>query len=1012
MRKSALVSCVYLVAAAFWAGGAFAADSTRVLQQSAPIHQVDSSTLEAVLKIPAPLELRGDKPLALALQTTQHAEEWVLFLDGQRVEYAWTRTPEGWAIRIPNGAVVEGGVHHVRITAPQADASASSIEVFTLEGSFEEIHFNHAMAPKSLLKAQPTPHPTQPLVDVQHYDLTINLNMTSTALSGELTMDATVLQDLTQFAFDLNPNGGLMTVSRVDQGVGTDPLTFAFAGNFLVVTLPEERPAGDNLRLRVQYGGTPAVGGVFGAPYRVTTHNTVPILYTFSEPYGARNWWPCKDLPDDKASMSTRIVCDEAYTVVSNGLLTQQEDLGTTKRWSFTSDFPMATYLFSICATNYQYVGVTYNSRDGQTQMPLGHYLYPESFANEQAGVNGTLDAMEFFSELFGEYPFIMAKYATATHPSGSGMEHTTCTSMPINDVGIATGSPEPGKGRRNIHELAHHWFGNSITAASFDHLWLNEGFATWCEAIYYEDDGASIARYHEYIASLVTSGVTDTVPLVGPGSDAFAGSNVYRRGALVLHMLRGVMGQENLLQAIRNYLNRYEYSVAVTEEFQAECEAVYGGSLEWFFETWCYGVGRPTYSWSYAVSGTPGDYTLQLQVQQTQAAPMANVFQMPIEIVMTTLAGETRTERVMNNARTQSFSIPLGDFEPWTVSFDPQNWILKRVLNTGASAAPELEFAGFTNDGLVVRWSGGVAATEVDILTSADAGVTWNLAGTGAAGTTSRTLTGLAGTQWVRVRGREPGKTPSALSDTYAARDLGSLRILVVEGYDRWPTQGRGATHAFAASTGESIAIAGVAFDCCTNEQVITGAVALANYPIVVWILGEESTATETFSAVEQALVRSYMDVSGGRLFVSGAEVAYDLDRTNGPTTADRAFLNDVLRTNYISDDSLSYSTNGESGSLFADLSFTYDNGSAGIYFADYPDVVEPINESLVALRYATGTVAGTHYGDVTGGRVVFLGFGFETIYPAASRDDVMQRVLTYFGAPAPARVDWFMVY
>lgn len=242
-----------------------------------------------------------------------------------------------------------------------------------------------------------------------------------------------------------------------------------------------------------------------------------------------------------------------------------------------------------------------------------------------------------------------------------------------------------------------------------------------------------------------------------------------------------------------------------------------------------------------------------------------------------------------------------------------------------------------------------------------------------------------------------------SKASRIYGAQVGGSPRVLIVDGNDRWqflPAENPSCTnHGFAAMAGQSIS--GPAFETANHHAVLDGSVALTNYPAVVWLLGEESTADETFSPSEQSLVTGYLN-AGGNLFVSGAEVGWDLDRASGPTAADRSFYRTVLRAAYIADDSATYAFNPAAGGVFLnDSASGFDNGTKGTYNVDYPDVLAPTNGSVVALTYTGGTggTAAVQYdGSLGGGRVMNWGFPFETITNSFARTVYMSDVLRFF--------------
>jgi hypothetical protein len=220
------------------------------------------------------------------------------------------------------------------------------------------------------------------------------------------------------------------------------------------------------------------------------------------------------------------------------------------------------------------------------------------------------------------------------------------------------------------------------------------------------------------------------------------------------------------------------------------------------------------------------------------------------------------------------------------------------------------------------------------------------------------------------------------------------------VDGYDRWDTQGRGISHQWAAWHGRAVNAFGIGFDTCANEAIISGNILLSDYKAVLWVLGEESTVDHTFDATEQTLVTTYLK-AGGRLFVSGAEIGWDLDnRNNG-----RSFYRDYLKAVYVNDSSNSvYDLQGTSSGIFHDLSFSFDNGAPGTYNVGTPDTININGGSIAALNYgATANIAGIQFSGMfpsgtQEGKLVNLGFPFETISSMEARNEVMKRVLEFF--------------
>jgi hypothetical protein len=239
-----------------------------------------------------------------------------------------------------------------------------------------------------------------------------------------------------------------------------------------------------------------------------------------------------------------------------------------------------------------------------------------------------------------------------------------------------------------------------------------------------------------------------------------------------------------------------------------------------------------------------------------------------------------------------------------------------------------------------------------------------------------------------------------SAHSDVYgSAPSARAERILIVDGFDRFAGSGSWPQpwHSFVFTHGRAIAPNGFSFESCANEQIISGAIDLQDYAAVFWLLGDESTVDETFNNTEQARVKAYLQ-NGGKLFVSGSEIAWDLDAAARGSASDEAFLRDYLKADYVSDDANSFSVIG--AGIFAGLNFTY--GSAP-YQEDYPDAINAVNRGAVCLRYGNGQNAGVQFEGVfpngaQPGKLVYLAFPFETISSTLVRQEVMRRAFEFF--------------
>jgi len=282
----------------------------------------------------------------------------------------------------------------------------------------------------------------------------------------------------------------------------------------------------------------------------------------------------------------------------------------------------------------------------------------------------------------------------------------------------------------------------------------------------------------------------------------------------------------------------------------------------------------------------------------------------------------------------------------------------------------------------------------------------------------------GMAGHFRLTSRSALNGQTESVTSDLYSASpDLSTVRCLVVDGFDR--AYGSGSWqkfyHEFTAMFGLNLARLNIAFDTAANEAITSGLIRLTDYPAVFWISGDESTADESLSSTEQNLIRSYLR-QGGKLFISGSEIAWDLDYKG--SSGDKAFIKDFLKAAYAEDDAGTHTAIGKSGTRYGGLVLPFDDGTHGTYDEDYPDVLTPVNGSGIALQYDNGKTAGVVYsGLFTGGslpgKVFYMGFPLETIYDNDLQLSLLEKIIGYFELlptaiepPAQLRPEQFVLY
>ena len=505
--------------------------------------------------------------------------------------------------------------------------------------------------------------------DVKYHRLELNVDPSQTSISGDVTTYFVAKEDLSEITFDLSDN---MVVSQVTKQGNS----LAFSQNSadeLVITLPAIQNQGVLDSLTVSYSGNPISSG-FGS-YEQSTHNGDPIIWTLSEPYGAKGWWPCKqDLNDKIDSIDVYLntprfnPSNEDYVAVSNGLELSQTIQGDNKITRYKHRYPIPAYLIAIAITNYEIY--THQVPNNGNPFDIVNYVYPESLTNAQTDTQVTVNIMNLFTNLFEEYPFSEEKYGHAQFGWGGGMEHTTVSFM--------------GSFNRNLiaHELAHQWFGNKITCGSWKDIWLNEGFATYLSGLVIEDfDGdTSFDIWKQQRVNSITSLPDGAVYLSDQDTLSvnriFSSRLSYNKGAMVLHMLRKKLGDANFYQGLQDYLVDPDlaFDYAKTEDFQDVMEVSSGVDLGEFFNDWVYNEGYPSYSVNWNQSANQ----VQLSLSQLQSHTSVSFFEAGVPIRLIGIMGESLDLVLDNTENNQQFTETV-NFTVQEVLFDPRTDLISK---------------------------------------------------------------------------------------------------------------------------------------------------------------------------------------------------------------------------------------------------------------------------------------------------------------------------------------------
>jgi len=433
--------------------------------------------------------------------------------------------------------------------------------------------------------------------DVNYYQINLNIDPTAEIISGNVTTKATSnISGLSEITLDFFDNMNVDSV--VSEG---DTLNFTHSDNKLVITLAGVYDPGASFSVTVYYSGHPLTAGGFKS-FDFGQHQGFPMISALSQPFGSPAWWPCKDDPNDKAdSVDIIITVPDTFVVASNGkLISETVNADSTKTFFWAERYPISNYLVSLAITNYEVFSDYYKYSDTDS-MEVVYYVYPEHLAEAEEDFNITVDAIQYFSSIIGEYPFIDEKYGMAEFTWGGAMEHQTCTSY---GQGLISGNHRYDS--YLVHELAHQWFGDLVTMKRWSHIWLNEGFASYSEALWFGHVGGEQA-YFDYMNEF-DQGLFPTSVFVYDSTNIgeLFSRTVYDKGAWVLHMLRHVMGDSAFFDALINYKDVFAFGTATTEDFRDVCEVEYGHDLNWFFDQWVYGRYRPSYEfvWSDSIAG------------------------------------------------------------------------------------------------------------------------------------------------------------------------------------------------------------------------------------------------------------------------------------------------------------------------------------------------------------------------------------------------------------------------
>lgn len=515
--------------------------------------------------------------------------------------------------------------------------------------------------------------------DVKHYLLSLEVSNTDTYIEGTAELIVEASRDLDTLVLELQD--GLDVTQVLYSDVLGDPtypaeneLDYVHHDHALYIILDRTRNQGELLRVMISYGGDAGQDRGFfaGITQRRDNNYGKDVTYTLSEPHNARDWFPAKQVLEDKIdSMTFRLICDKELLAGSNGLLVSTEDAGSEHILTWKSNYPIAYYLIAFAVADYVDYSYYAPLSGEHDSLLVQNFIYDHEGILEdwKYQIDETGDMISLFSQLLVDYPFAEEKYGHMMAPMGGGMEHQTMSTMQNFSFGLVA------------HELAHQWFGDYITCGNWQDIWINEGFASYMEyvAAQYLRDQQTADDWMEDAMAIALSELEGSVYV--PEEDVedvyrlFSYSLSYKKGAILLHMIRFILDDDELFfNVMKVYLDRYQNGLATGADFQAVLEEVSEMDFSCFFEQWYYGEGYPVFQLFWEQEGD----SLLLRSEQTgTASQVTSLFQVPFELEIIFSNGQSQRVKLIQESNGDEFSLPAGGTVERIV-FDPDGHLLK----------------------------------------------------------------------------------------------------------------------------------------------------------------------------------------------------------------------------------------------------------------------------------------------------------------------------------------------
>jgi aminopeptidase N len=503
--------------------------------------------------------------------------------------------------------------------------------------------------------------------DVKFYKLDLEVSDTSTYLSGSVSILVQVIKEpFNEFILELLD---LYTIDSIlVDGANTD---FIHQNSEIIINSHKNHEINSLVNIQVFYSGSVNIESAYPGIYnKESIYLGKNITWTLSEPFYARNWFPCKQVLTDKAdSVYVFATTDSNLKVGSNGILASAVSLpGNRVRYEWKSRYPIAYYLISITVGDYFDYSFRVKPEGSEDSILVQNYIYnnDDYLSLNKEDIDRTGDLIIFYSEKFGLYPFAQEKYGHTVVPMGGGMEHQTMTTLFNFSFELVA------------HELAHQWFGDNVTCASWQDIWINEGFASYSEYLANEflisEDKAKLwmSEAHDLVLSEPDGSIYIPESDIENHRRIFDTRLSYKKGAAIIHMIRWEVQDDSLFfDILREFQSLYKDSVATGMDFKALLEKKTGKSFTAFFNQWYFGEGYPRLNVSWNVNND----TLTINSFQTASSPLTPLFNNLVEYKIVFIDGDTSIF-LRQQSNYDQYKI-LVSKKVIDLKVDPEKWLL-----------------------------------------------------------------------------------------------------------------------------------------------------------------------------------------------------------------------------------------------------------------------------------------------------------------------------------------------